>query len=102
VPGPHGFAVRFSLVRLRSRRSLTGKPALQLRSRPTLPRPPHPVPTFVTMANAPLRDRIARACRDDLPDGESGIFFQPKLDKANRIEMIAENSPAARGIWLAI
>jgi hypothetical protein len=36
-----------------SRRSLTGEPALQLRSRPTLPRPPHPVPTFVTMANAP-------------------------------------------------
>jgi hypothetical protein len=23
-------------------------------ARPTLPRPPHPVPTFVTMANAPL------------------------------------------------
>ena len=26
---------------------------------PTLPRPPHPVPTFVTMANAPPRDRTA-------------------------------------------
>src|SRR5258707_13714861 len=23
-------------------------------ARPTLPRPPHPIPTFVTMANAPL------------------------------------------------
>ena len=27
--------------------------ALRSRSRPTLPRPPHPIPTFVTMANAP-------------------------------------------------
>jgi hypothetical protein len=25
----------------------------------TLPRPPHPIPTFVTMANAPLRDGMA-------------------------------------------
>jgi hypothetical protein len=25
----------------------------------TQPRPPHPVPTFVTMANAPLKDRMA-------------------------------------------
>jgi hypothetical protein len=31
------------------------KPALQnTTTRPTLPRPPHPAPTFVTMANAPL------------------------------------------------
>jgi hypothetical protein len=34
---------------------------------------------------------MARACRGDLPDGESGIFFRPKLDNANRLEMIAEN-----------
>src|SRR6266567_8375170 len=33
------------------------KPALRSRSRPTLPRPPHPIPTFVTMANAPLAGR---------------------------------------------
>jgi hypothetical protein len=31
-----------------------GKTALQSVCAPTLPRPPHPVPTFVTMANAPL------------------------------------------------
>ena len=30
------------------------KPALRSRAPPTLPRPPHPIPTFVTMANAPL------------------------------------------------
>ncbi len=33
------------------------KPALRHFARPTLPRPPHPAPTFVTMANAPLRSR---------------------------------------------
>jgi hypothetical protein len=45
---------RLSAVRLRAVRSLTGITALQPRARPTLPRPPQPVPTFVTMANAPL------------------------------------------------
>src|ERR1700688_4562749 len=33
------------------------KPPLRHFPRPTLPRPPHPAPTFVTMANAPLRSR---------------------------------------------
>ena len=34
-------------------RSLTeNRPAIKL-ARPALPRPPHPIPTFVTMANAP-------------------------------------------------
>src|SRR5258706_4375858 len=33
------------------------KPALRLRTCPTLPRPPHPAPTFLTMANAPPRGR---------------------------------------------
>jgi hypothetical protein len=35
------------------------KTALRSQSRPTLPRPPHPAPTFVTMANAPVRDGMA-------------------------------------------
>jgi hypothetical protein len=30
-----------------------GRTALRSQARPTLPRPPHPIPTFVTMANAP-------------------------------------------------
>jgi hypothetical protein len=44
VSRPHGFAVRVSAVRL-ARRSIThGQAALQSRSRPTPPRPPHPIP----------------------------------------------------------
>jgi hypothetical protein len=77
--GPHDFTVRgrlaprpstgvvpirrspgegvFGIVRQRAPSSLTGEPALRHFARPTLPRPPHPAPTFVTMANAPLRSR---------------------------------------------
>src|SRR5258708_31730367 len=36
---------------------------------PTLPRPPHPVPTFVTMANAPCSGQDGEAYSSDLPDG---------------------------------
>jgi hypothetical protein len=44
---------RLSVVRLRA--MLThGKPPCEHPSRLTLPRPPQPAPTFVTMANAPL------------------------------------------------
>jgi hypothetical protein len=35
------------------------RPALRSRACPTLPRRPHPAPTFVTMANAPHRDGMA-------------------------------------------
>ena len=47
---------RLSAVRLTRRPIAHGnnRPANHV-SRPTLPRPPQPVPTFVTMANAPLR-----------------------------------------------
>jgi hypothetical protein len=45
--GPHDFAVRFSTVRPRGKRATTPS------------RPPHPVPTFVTMANAPLSEQDA-------------------------------------------
>ena len=37
--------------------SLNGRPALRSPPATTLPRPPHPIPTFVTMANAPLSGR---------------------------------------------
>ena len=41
-------------------------------ARLTLPRPPHPIPTFVTMANAPSLGTGCRSFKSDLPDGESG------------------------------
>jgi hypothetical protein len=43
--GPHGFTVRNCIVRPR---------ACNCTSRPTLPRPPHPTPRFVTNARTPL------------------------------------------------
>src|SRR3979411_3089338 len=61
--------------------SAHGKPALRARFPPPRPRPPHPIPTLVTMANAPLRNGMAQACRDDLPDKHSGIFFERGLDR---------------------
>src|SRR5258707_15888073 len=44
----------FGAVVLRNGYRSRDKPALRIRLTPTLPRPPHPAPTFVTMANAPL------------------------------------------------
>jgi len=40
--------------------------ALRPHARPTLPRPPQPAPTFVTMANAPLAGQDSGSCRFDL------------------------------------
>ena len=64
--GPHDFAVRSSTVRLRSPidRSRIDKtrPAIAPCAR-ALPRPPLPVPTFVTMANAPLSGRDGKSHR---------------------------------------
>ena len=50
-------------------------------SRATLPRPPRPVPTFVTMANAPLSGTGWPDFTFDLPDGLSGIFLREGLDR---------------------
>src|SRR6266581_8341069 len=59
---PHDFAVRFSIFRP-ARRSIAHRPcppALHHVACPMPPRPPHPIPTFVTMANAPLWDGTVR------------------------------------------
>jgi len=54
VPGPQGFAVRFSAVRPHDGDlSRETRPEIPFHA-PTPWRPPQPVPTFVTMANAPL------------------------------------------------
>ena len=44
-------------------------------TRPTLPRPPQPAPTFVTMANAPLPGRDGGICKSDLGLARRSIFF---------------------------
>ncbi len=49
-------------------------------TRPTLPRPPQPAPTFVTMANAPLPGRDGGICKGDLGLARRSIFFQSRLD----------------------
>ena len=50
----------------------------------------HRIPrsTLVTIAKRPsYRARDGRACRDDLPDGHSGIFLRKGLDRPNQIEL---------------
>ena len=41
---------------------------------------------------------MARACRDDLPDGHSEIFFASGLDDPNQVESLQENSFSAHAI----
>jgi hypothetical protein len=67
-------------------------------TRPTLPRPPRPAPTFVTMANAPLPGRDGASCRGDLGLARSGIFFRSGLDGANHVDLVKQikSSRAAR------
>jgi hypothetical protein len=56
-------------------RSQTGVRPATTTTRPTLPRPPHPAPTFVTMANAPLPGRDGGSYAADLGgDGKRNIF----------------------------
>ncbi len=54
--GPHDFTVRSNRLSSACSVSLTDSKESALRpfARKTLPRPSHPIPTFVTMANAPL------------------------------------------------
>src|SRR5713101_8994778 len=55
----------FVCVPFVSSRAVSTHPAIPWH-RPTLPRPPHPIPTFVTMANAPARGRDGGSSRFDL------------------------------------
>src|SRR5258705_6529656 len=80
--GPHDFAVRSN--RLSSARSMiTHKsfdPPCDPFARKTLPRPPHPTPTFVMMANAPLVGRDGEGSRCDLGWTKTEIFLQRGMD----------------------
>jgi hypothetical protein len=60
-------------------------------TRPTLPRPPQPVPTFVTMANAPLPGRDGGRCRFDLGKSGREIFSHAELDRWHHVEFVVEN-----------
>jgi hypothetical protein len=62
------------------------KPALRHFARPTLPRPPHPAPTFVTMANAPLSGQDGDGYKGDLGLLKIRIFLQKGLDRVSRGE----------------
>jgi hypothetical protein len=69
--GPHDFAVRSNIVRQRA----LVRPALHHVSRLTLPRPPHPIPRFVTIAIRPCcgtgwRELVEMIC----PTGEAKYF----------------------------
>ena len=71
----------FGVVRLRVLHR-SRKTALRSVCAPTLPRPPHPLPRFVTIAIRPsCRERMGQAYIADLPDALSGIFFARGLDR---------------------
>src|ERR1700692_2329618 len=74
APGPHDFTVRFGTARLHAPQIAhepEGRPAIPTRARR---RRVHriPVPTFVTMANAPSSGTGWRELKSDLPGDESG------------------------------
>jgi hypothetical protein len=55
-----------------------------------LPRPPHPIPTFVTMANAPLSGRDGGSYGFDLGPVERQLILEIGLDGWNRIDLVQE------------
>ena len=81
------------LRRSSARRSIAHKRSspCDLLARRRSPRPPHPIPTFVTMANVPLPGRDGEKSRDDLGRKGSGIFLKAGLDRANHHETVTEN-----------
>ena len=73
-------AASISRQRAVDRSQIPKNPPCDHLARSTLPRPPHPIPTFVTMANAPLVGRDARSSRCDLGWTKTGIFLQRGMD----------------------
>jgi hypothetical protein len=59
----------------------SSRPATAI-ARATHSRPPHPVPTSVTIAKRPSVGRDGASRKTDLPDGVSEIFFQRGLDRS--------------------
>src|SRR6266404_3017494 len=50
-------------------------------------RPPHPVPTFVTIAKRPSVARDGNRYSFDLGESGKDLFLQPGLDGANQIDL---------------
>ena len=68
------------------------EPPCDCLARPTLPRPPHPMPNVRDDHDTPLLGAgMGRAGSADLPDGTSGIFSSTGLDRANHVEVAVEN-----------
>jgi hypothetical protein len=73
APGPHDFAVRTDIVRL------------------TLPiRPSHPALAFVT-TRTPLVEAGRPRVSGQSNEKGSAIFFKPRLDDPNQLEIVAQN-----------
>ena len=75
------------------------EPALRSPCAPTLSRPPHPLPAFVTIAIRPsCRGGTGRAGRTDLPDGEGEIFFEEGWTTQIKLKWL-EKSPTPASIF---
>ncbi len=74
-------------------RSLTENRPANMPARPTLPRPPHPIPTFRDDRDTPLVEgmRCGRYA-GDLGETGRGIFFRRELDGANQIDWVQKIS----------
>jgi hypothetical protein len=79
-----------SAVRLRVAIAHRPSPPCDCLTRPTLPRPPHPIPTFVTMANAPRWGRDGGGYGCDLGETGSGMFLRGGVDGWDQVEEVEE------------
>jgi hypothetical protein len=77
--GPHDFAVRIRRCRQQHH-----------------PRPPHPAPTFVTMANAPLSGRDGHDIELIWISEKQKYFLRRGLDRANHVDRLREISFSAQ------
>src|SRR5437868_14290218 len=88
--GPHDFAVRSNIVRLRARASLTGwTPPCDDDCAPTLPRPPHPVPNVRDDRETPLCvGRDGEGSTVDLGQARTKKFLRTGLDDPNHVDPV--------------
>jgi hypothetical protein len=90
---------RLSAVRL-SRYVRSRITALRTATRLTLPRPPQPVPTFVTMANAPLlQDGMAGVLRVIWGNGEALYFFAPSWTGQISLKLLDKMARVRTVVW---